>query len=323
MLYLRSNSESTSQHTPSYFFSGTLNDWVVFYLDAKKRAYVVSTQLIAFPDSSVQLLTQAPAEHHEKLVSLVMTAFRDKSYKSDIRLSLPEDFSPRLLLEGKKCVLVARSQADIERLTVHVQQLQTTGLSTQRLQLMNTGRERYHFRWSKLNWAQFCAKTALESLCLFEGGEKCLSHAFRYAREFVLQEISCTEREVVFTETGPRGEADTPHPVFMDLTVEQNASVSIAALMTQAQPGMHVVTLYEMSGWVLASVVFAGFPPSVLVLGGPGEHLADIYQLIYDDKEATFDFVRLAHDQSKPLIPIPISGDCLSELTKTYRLVHF
>ncbi len=84
---------------------------------------------------------------------------------------------------------------------------------------------------------------------------------------------------------------------------------------------MHIVTLYEIRGWVIASVVFAGFPPSVLILGGPDEHLHDLYELIYNDQEAVFDFVCLAYDQAKPVIPMPVPGDRFSDLAETYRLV--
>lgn len=109
-------------------------------------------------------------------------------------------------------------------------------------------------------------------------------------------------------------------PVFIDLTPGQ-AAPPVAALLAHGEPGMHIVTLYEIRGWVIASVVFAGFPPSVLILGGPDEHLHDLYELIYNDQEAVFDFVCLAYDQAKPVIPMPVPGDRFSDLAETYRLV--
>ena len=66
--------------------------------------------------------------------------------------------------------------------------------------------------------------------------------------------------------------------------------------------------------------MFGGFPPSVLILGGPDEHLVDLYQLIYDDEEAIFDFICLAYDQTKPVIPMPVPGDSFSDLAETYGL---
>ena len=321
MLYLRPGSEGITRYVPSYFFSNVLNDWVVFHPDTKTRSYVVSTQLVVFSDFHASLITEAPPELHEHLFSHMLAALRDKTYNIDIRTSLPETFSPRLLLDNEKVFLVARNNVESQRLTGHAPRLGEQASSVQRLQLENTGREHHHFQWSKVNWVRFCAKTALEALCLFEGGEKCLRPAFQRVREFVLRDAQLTGREIVFTEKGPRDAKDVPTPVFVDLTVAQNAPEHIAALLPHGDAGMHIVTLYEIHGWVLASVVFAGFPPSVLILGGPDEHLADLYKLIYDNKAANFDFVRLAYDQSKPVIPIPVPGDCFSDLVETYRLV--
>jgi hypothetical protein len=321
MLYLRPGSEGTTRHVPSYFFSAMLNDWVVFHLDAQTRSFAVSTQLLLSSDFRAQLLTQAPQELHEQVLLGMVTALRDKTCKIDIRASLPEDFSPRLLLDDEKVLLIARSDIEAQRFTEYATQLGEQLPTAQPLRLESTGREHHHFKWSKVNWARFCAKTALEALCLFEGGEKCLRPAFRLVREFVLHGTQHTEREIVFHEKGPRNAEDVPLPVFVDLTPGQTAPQTIAALLPRGDPGMHIVTLYEIRGWVLASVVFAGFPASVLILGGPDEHLSDLYQLIYDNQEASFDFVRLAYDQSKPVIPIPVPGDCFSDLAETYRLV--
>lgn len=321
MLYLRPGSEGTTRHVPSYFFSALLNDWVVFHLDAKTHSYAVSTQLLLSKDFRAELLTQAPQELHKQILFGMMTALRDRTCKIDIRASLPEDFSPRLLLDNEKVFLIARSDIESQRFTEYATQLGELSSTAQRLRLENTGREHHHFQWSKENWTRFCAKTALEALCLFEGGEKCLRPAFRFVREFVLRGAQHTGRELVFDEKGPRHAEDVPLPVCVDLTPGQNAPQPIAALLMRGEPGMHIVTLYEIRGWVLASVVFAGFPPSVLILGGPDEHIADLYQLIYDDRDGSFDFVRLAYDQSRPVIPIPVPGDCFSALAETYRLV--
>lgn len=321
MLYLLPGSEATTRYVPSYFFSAILNDWVVFHLDGKTRSYVVSSQLILAPEFSANLLTAAPQELHEQLISRMIAALRDKSYNIDVRGSLPVDFSPRLLLDNERILLIARTDAESQRFTEHAAQLDTQARNAQRLRLENTGREQHHFQWSKANWTRFCAKTALETLCLFEGGGKCLRPAFQLVREFVLCGTREKGREIVFTEKGPRLAQDVPMPVFIDLTLGQAVPQPIAALLPHVEPGMHIVTLYEIRGWVIASVVFAGFPASVLILGGPDEHLADLYQLIYDDEEAIFDFTCLAYDQTKSVIPIPVPGDRFSDLAETYRLV--
>ena len=321
MLYLRPGSEGTTRYVPSYFFSAMLNDWVVFHLDGKTRSYVVSSQLILSPEFGAKLLTEAPQELHEQLLSRITAALRDKSYNIDIRGSLPLDFSPRLLIDKERILLIARTEIESQRFTEDTVQLVKQARNAERLCMENTGREQHHFQWSKVNWARFCAKTALETLCLFEGGEKCLRPAFQLVREFVLCGTREKGKEIVFTEKGPRLAQDVPMPVFIDLTPGQAAPQPIAAMLLHVEPGMHIVTLYEIRGWVIASVVFAGFPASVLILGGPDEHLADLYQLIYDDEEAIFDFTCLAYDQTKSVIPIPVPGDRFSDLAETYRLV--
>ncbi len=324
MLYLRPGAKSTTtkSHVLSYFFSGVLNDWIVFHLDGRSRSYAVSTQLLIPPDSDPTLLMEAPKELHDRLISRIISSLRDKTFKIDIHASLPTDFSARILLDNEKVLLVARTDIDAQQLINHAKQVDWQPLNSSRLRLENTGREQHHFRWSKVNWARFCAKTALESLCLFEGGEKCLRPAFRLVREFVIRGGLQTGREVVFDEKGPRLAQDVPPPVLVDLTLGQETPSPIATVMPHAKPGMHIVALYEIRGWVLASVVVAGFPPCVLILGGPDEHLADFYQLIYDDQMLTFDFVRLAYDQSKPIIPMPVSGNSFQDLAETYRLMH-
>ena len=320
MLYLRPGSRATTHHVPSYFFSGVVNDWVVFHLDGTSRSYAVSTQLLVPPDCGATLLTEAAPESHGRLSGRIMAALRDKAFKADIQASLPADFSPRVLLEGEQVFLIARTNLEAEAFIGRVSRVdwQTPGAS--RMRLENTGREQHHFRWSKANWARFCAKTAFEALCLFEGGEKCLRPTFGLVRNFVTRGEIQSGREVVFDEKGPCSAQDLPAPVFIDLTLGQAAPRPIAALLPHAEAGMHVVALYEIRGWVLASVVLAGFPPSVFVLGGPDEHLADVYQLIYDDQTSTFDFVRLAYDQTKPVVPMAVPGDSFSDLAETYRL---
>ncbi len=83
---------------------------------------------------------------------------------------------------------------------------------------------------------------------------------------------------------------------------------------------MHSVLLYEVSGWVVSSISFAGFPPSIIILAGPDAHLNDLYELIYNDEDETYHFLRLAYDQSKPVIPLPLSGNSAERVLATYKL---
>ena len=320
MLYLSPGSKTTSRRVPSYFFSAVVDDWVVFHLDAKTRSYVVPTQLLLMPNSNATLLTQAPLELHEQLLHCMMVALQDNTYTTDIRNSLPAEFSPRLLLENEKTLLIAHPETDLERFIDGIQRVEEKAFSARKLQLTPTGRERHHYQWSKSNWARFCAKAAFEALCLFEGGEKCLRPTFRLVREFVLGGVAHAGREVVFDERGPREARDVPLPVMVDLSAEQAAPQPITAILAGSAPGMHIIVLYEIRGWVIASVEFAGFPPSVLVLGGPNEHLDDLYMMVFDDEEATYRFLRLAYDQTETVIPIPIPGERFLDLAETYRL---
>ena len=320
MLYLRHASRGTTRDVPSYFFSGAMNEWVVFHLDGASHSYAVATQLLLSPKSSPTLLTQEAPESHSLLSRRIMAAIRDKAFKTNIHESLPAGFSPRILLEGEHILLVSRTTNEAQASIEHASGVDWGAPAAGHMCLENTGREQLHFRWSKTNWARFCAKTAFEALCLFEGGEKCLRPGFTFVRDFVTRGEILPGREVVFDEKGPRSARDVPTPVFLDLTVSQAAPQPIAAVLPHAEAGMHVVALYEVHGWVLASVVVAGFPPSVLVLGGPDEHLDDFYQMIYDDQQCTFEFTRLAYDRSKPIVPMAIPGNSFSDLAETYGL---
>jgi len=320
LLYGSAGGKGTSRHVPSYFFSQLLQEWVVFHLDAKTRSYVIPSQLVRPFGAEPTLLTQAPQDEHKSLVRRMLAAIRDGTLSTDVRDNLPDDFSPRVLLDEGKVILIARTAAQAALPAEGTVQSEDIASTSRHMQLDNTGLERHHFRWSKANWTRFCAKTAYEALCLFEGGDKCLSPTFRTVREFVLCGTVQAGREIVFDSDGPVGPEDVPMPPIVDLTTGQNAPETIAALIPKCEAGMHMIDLYEIRGWILASVVFAGFPPAVLVLGGPNEHIMDFYQLIYDDRDASFDFVRLAYDHSKPIIPLPISGDCFGDLAETYHL---
>jgi hypothetical protein len=321
MLYVGAQGKGTSRHVPSYLFSDSLQEWVVFHLDARTRSHVVATQLIRPFDEHPTLLTQVPPEEHEALLGDITTSILNHAYLTDIRSSLPQTFAMRFLLSGDKTLLIARTKAEASRAAIRPLALDHSRSKIQRTQLDNSGRERVHFRWSKGNWTRFCAKAAMEALCLFEGGDRCLAPAFQMVREFVIRGGLETGKEILFDRHGPVGDGDVPIVPVVDLTMGQNVPESIAAVVPSSEAGMHMIAIYEIHGWVLASVVFAGFPPAILVLGGPGEHLPDFYQLIYDEQEESFDFVRLAYDRTKPIIPLPIPGSRFRDLADTYGLM--
>jgi len=320
MKYLGAKGAGDTSAVPSYFFAGNIGEWVVFHLDGKRHAYAVPTQMILRDDASALLLTESEAAAHAEEARDIMSSARKGDFLVDVRPSLPEGFAPRFLLHDRRCVLVCRHQEQAEWSRDSAKSMAADIGAPQRIQLRNTGQERQHFRWSRVNWARFCAKTAYEALCLFEGAATCIGPAYEKTREFVRAGVSQDYREVVFSESGPLTDKDVPGPVFVDLTRGQNAPVPIPALMIHAAPAMHVVALYEINGWVLATVVFAGFPPSVLVMAGPDAHLGDLYKLVYDDTEEAFHFACLAYDPSRPLIPWPVAGRLFERLRATYGL---
>jgi hypothetical protein len=322
MLYVGAGEKGTSHHVPSCFFSELLQEWVVFYLDTKIGSYIVGTQFInAFSDHPI-LLTQLPQDQHEELFKIITTAIFTNSYHIDIRLSLPETFTPRFLIEGNKVILIARTKDEVNVVSSKPKQLNMKAISSKYTQLDNKGQVRHVFYWSKENWTRFCAKSALETLCLFEGGDRCLSPAFNTVREFVLNRNLQKGKEILFDEHGPIKYKDFPNFPAVDLTNGQNAPRSILGIVPRCEPGMHLIAIYEIKGWILASIVFAGFPATILVLGGPDEHLSDFYQLIYDEQEAAFDFIRLAYDCSLPVIPLPIPGNHFKDIVETYKLIQ-
>jgi hypothetical protein len=320
MLYAKSGSSGTTRHVPSYYFSARLQEWIVFHLDARTRAFATTTQLLHPFGTKPMLLTDAPPPAHAEIISALSDAIRSKNYLTDVRPSLPDGFSPRLLLDGTKVIWLAppvngpvNTPGEVLDLEKHEAKLYLEPLG-------NTGQHVMHFRWSKVNWARFCAKAALETLCLCEGAEVCLRPAYERARDFVVHGALQPGREIVFDERGPAGDINVPTSPRVDLTVSQDAPTAIAAFLPECAIGMHAVALYEIRGWILASVVFAGLPATVLVLAGPDEHLSDFYQLIYDDQESKFDFVCLAYDPARPIIPLSFVGEAFDELVATYGL---
>ncbi len=320
MRYLDSNRASNTRTVPSCFFDSSLNQWIIFHLDPVREEYAIPPQLFVSDRDEIFMLTQSDQRMHENELCRVLTAVRQGTFAVDERPTLPEGFAPRLMLQQEHVVLVCRRR---ETMKVVVRALASRGPDktlAHRIRLKNSGQRRHHFKWSPVNWARFCAKTAYETLCLFEGSSTCLLPPYRRVRDFV-RSGECSEgRELVFDEKGPMRDVDVPLPVCLDLTIGQNAPRPLVVMTGCCDAAMHSVLLQETSGWVVSSVSFAGFPPSVIVLAGPNAHLNDLYELIYDDEEEAYHFVRLAYDQTKPIIPLPLSGELVENMRATYRL---
>ncbi len=320
LCYFESNRHSSSRRIPSYFFADDIGEWVVFHLDGDTRSYSLTPQLLRSSDGVALFLTQATPEKHEYELALLRADIASAESSRDIRNTLPDDFAARAILDEQRVIIIARSDKEADRFVRFVDGTKAERASLERRQLSNSGQLRQHFRWSPDNWVRFCAKTAYEALCLFEGSDRCLGQEYSRVRDFVLSPPSRRGRELVFNEHGPLSDRDVPRTLHIDLTVGQDAPRALDALVADAAPGMHVVAVYELEGWVTASVTLAGFPPTLLVLAGPNAHIEDLYQMVYDDYENEFDFVRLAYDPKQPVIPLPIAGAMIESLKRTYRL---
>lgn len=320
MLYVGSESSGSSESL-SCFYSEAVENWVTFKFNPKNRSYRVDTQLIFRSAHDPLLLTEEPLERHIAAIAEIQSSVRNGSATKKQLPSLPSDFAPRVILLGaNKIVAVARAEMEICHAVEEARKIGSTVEDPSRLRLNDCGSERHHLRWSAKNWARFCAKTALEALCLFEGGDVCLKREFDNVREFVRNGTLSRGREAIFDEAGPANDLSVPGPVYLDLTNEQEAPEHGARIIPHADQGSHIVLLYEINGWVIASVVFCGLPSSVLILAGPESHLRDFYLLAYDYDSAEYHFLRLAYDRQRPVISLPVPGDRFTELAHTYNL---
>jgi hypothetical protein len=315
--YWSSNKESDSGSIPSYFYAEDKHEWVVYRLEGRKRVKTIDSQLILEQDGQLVLITQQP----ESLLNIIRDQIRIGSFIIDLRLSLPDDFSPRALVSKGQVTVVARTQEEIDSIISTICSKTYDEISKSRVQLKSAGLERQHFKWSRENWIRLCAKISFETLCLFEGLKYCLKPDFNNVRSFVLAGASSDYREIIFDERGPQSLKDIPNTQgCIDMTQGQNCPRDFLALLPRTSPGMHNVILYEVEGWVCSSISISGFPPCCIVLGGPNVHLKDLYSLVYDDQTDEFDTVCLAYDPSKPVIPLPIQGKMREELLRTYKL---
>jgi hypothetical protein len=315
--YWSSNKESDSGSIPSYFYAEDEHEWLVYRLEGRKRVKTIDSQLILKQDGQLILITEQP----ESLLDMIRGQIRIGNFIPDLRLSLPDDFSPRALVNKGQVIVVARTQEEIDSIIETICSNTYNEISKNRVQLKRAVPERQHFKWSRENWIRLCAKISFETLCLFEGPGYCLKSDFNKVRSFVLAGASSDYREIIFDEHGPQGFKDIPNTQgCIDMTQGQNCPRDFFALLPHISPGMHNVILYEVEGWVCSSISISGFPACCIVLGGPNVHLKDLYIFVYDDQADEFDTVCLAYDRNKPVIPLPIQGKMREKLLHTYKL---
>jgi hypothetical protein len=317
--YFDSNRRSDSATFFSYFFAYNVGEWVVYNLDINRSRRTVPTQLLLSHDDTLTMYTQNPEVGQYEGLERIASSIRRGDYRTDIKHSLPADFHARVLIREGKVWVISRTKAEFDQLVRAFDSSRYDAKAGHLCQLQDSGRARQHFQWSRSNWLKFCVKIAYETLCLFEGQERCLAPEFETVRQYVLAGCSSHHRELVFGEHGPLDLRNTPSAVNVDLTSKQAFPRPFSALLTNTEPGMHVVAIYEIGGWICSSVSIAGFPPCFIAMGGPDVHLLDLYQLVYDEQEDQFHFLRLAYDQARPVIPVRVSGDPRA-IARTYGL---
>jgi hypothetical protein len=306
---------------PSYFYANNLGEWLVYHIETGGRK-IIPSQVLLLRDGSIKLFSQKLQNTHESEAEAIVTSLRNRRFRADINIKLPADFCPRALFEKGTVVVIARTDKDCKLFLKELLTQKFDITSGNLFHLGGSAQDRQHFRWSRINWLKFCAKISYETLCLFEGPRRCLEPEFEMIRNYVLQGPSQKSRELVFTNHGPFSASDTPTFVNADLSVEQKYP-SLPAMLGHVEAGMHNIIIHECEGWVCSSVAIAGFPPCFLVMGGPNAHLADLYQMLYDEENDRFHFLRLAYDQTRPVIPLQVEGDIKETIARTYKLKTF
>jgi hypothetical protein len=92
MLYAESGADRQSR-LPSYFFSETIGEWVIFRLDAASHSHLIPTQLIITRKKQLTLLTQEPENKRKKIAYDILAIIHTMTFERDIRPSLPTDFA--------------------------------------------------------------------------------------------------------------------------------------------------------------------------------------------------------------------------------------
>ncbi len=319
--YPDSNRWSNTGKILSYFYANEFQDWIVFTIEGTKETRHIICQLILKKNKLTFI-----SEYDPDIASLHYNRFfhniQNNDFVEDIDRDLPEDFSPRAIVNNDRIIVIAKDAGGSLEFKKHIQDAKFGIPVADRIKFTDAGKHYQHFRWSKSNWVRFCAKIAFESLCLFEGAELCLRSEFDQVRSYAMSSISKQGRKLIFNEHGPVRVSDTPVSVFVDLSKGQDCPQNLSASLIQAGLGMHTIAVFEISGWICASISICGFPPSLLVLAGPEVHLNDFYIAVYDDEEDEFHYVKLVYDETIPVIPIQIKGGQLDEIAKTYNLTR-
>jgi len=316
--YHGSNRFSNTKCILSYFYANEFQDWIVFTIEGTKETRRIVCQLIL--KKRLTFISEYDPDTASLHYNRIFNNIRNNDFVEYIEKDLPEDFSPRAIIDNDRIVVIAKDASGSLEFKKHIQDANFRALTADHVKPTDDGRNFQHFRWSKSNWVRFCAKIAFESLCLFEGAKLCLRSEFDQVRSYAVSSISKQGRKLIFNEHGPVRDSDTPIPVFVDLSKGQNCPQNLSASLIQSGLGMHTIAVYEISGWICASISISGFPPSFLVLAGPEVHLNDFYIACYDDEEDEFHYLKLAYDKTTPVIPIQIKGGQVDEIAKTYNL---
>ena len=317
--YHTSNRLSNTNSILSYFYANEFKDWIVFTIEGTKETRHVVCQLI-LKKNKLTFISEYDPDTASLHYNRIFNNIQNNDFVEDIERDLPGDFSPRAIIDDDRIIVIAKDASGLLEFKKHVQDAKSGVPAAAHVKPTDDGGNYQHFKWSKSNWVRFCAKIAFESLCLFEGAELCLRSEFDQVRSYAMSSVSKHSRNLIFNEHGPIRESDTPMPIFVDLSKGQNCPENLSAPLIQSGLGMHTIAVYEINGWICASISISGFPPSFLVLGGPEVHLNDFYIAQYDYEEDEFHYLELAHDETTAVIPIQINGDKFDEIAKTYKL---
>ena len=295
MLYVGGGSEATSK-SPAYYFSSVINEWIVFsiYVDKETRNYHhVATQFIIPNNDKNAFLTSFDLMTNvSETIDLFKQSIKNKTYKVDNNKSLPKTFSPRLILDNNNVILIIKDKNEIDIVESFIKDIKNDSqMKNGKILKLNPRDSRIHYKWSTINWTKFCAKSAFEALYLFKGSDLCLKATFNNLREFVLSPLEKAKIDVVFNNKRPTDYRFLT-PIHVDLT--NNSPSTIPALIPDTKNGQHEVILYEVNGWLVATVLFTGFPPVVLVLASDIEKLDLVYKMYYDYKEEKYYFYELS-----------------------------
>ena len=319
--YAKANAQSHTNYIPSYFYDIRSQGWLVFSLEGHRQTRTITDQVI-LKNGELAFISERDPKRVKARARKIAEDICNDDFITDTKTELPEDFSPRVIVDNDRVIVIANEPNEASTLIERIRSSRLKAVSTgRRTKPENDGRNFQHFQWSKSNWIKFCAKIAFEYLCLFEGASSCSNPAFDQVKTYAMSGISKKGRALVFSEHGPVRDSDTPLPVFVDLSKGQNAPEVLNTPLIRFGPGMHSVSVHEINGWVCASVSVAGFPPSFLIMGGPGVHIRDFYVSGYDDEEDEFHYLKLAYDPALPVIPFSLTdGASWEHIAQTYGL---